>query len=33
MEDKTRLFKLVSNDNMEVHKLLVEVYNALKERG
>ncbi len=33
MEDKTRLFKLVSNDQAKVHKTLLEVYNSLKERG
>ena len=33
MEDKTRLFKLVSNDQAKVHKTLFEVYNSLKERG
>ncbi len=33
MDDKTRLFKLVSNDQAKVHKVLLEVYNSLKERG
>ncbi|HIR59918.1 MAG TPA: IreB family regulatory phosphoprotein [Candidatus Onthousia excrementipullorum] len=33
MDDKTRLFKLVSNDQAKVHKTLLEVYNSLKERG
>ena len=33
MNDKTRLFKLVSNDQAKVHKVLLEVYNSLKERG
>ena len=33
MDDKTRLFKLVSNDQAKVHKILLEVYNSLKERG
>ena len=32
MDDKTRLFKLVSNDQAKVHKTLLEVYNSLKER-
>ena len=33
MNDKTRLFRLVSNDQAKVHKTLLEVYNSLKERG
>ena len=33
MDDKTRLFNLVSNDQAKVHKTLLEVYNSLKERG
>ena len=33
MDDKTRLFKLVSNDQAAVRKTLLEVYNSLKERG
>ena len=33
MDDKTRLFKLVSNDQAKVHITLLEVYNSLKERG
>ena len=33
MDDKTRLFKLVSNDQAKVHKTLLGVYNSLKERG
>ncbi|HIS39062.1 MAG TPA: IreB family regulatory phosphoprotein [Candidatus Onthousia faecavium] len=33
MDDKTRLFRLVSNDQAKVHKTLLEVYNSLKERG
>ena len=33
MDDKTRLFKLVSNDQAKVHKTLLEVYYSLKERG
>ena len=33
MDDKTRLFKLVNNDQAKVHKTLLEVYNSLKERG
>ncbi len=33
MDDKTRLFKLVSNDQATVHKTLLEVYKSLKERG
>ena len=33
MDYKTRLFKLVSNDQAKVHKTLLEVYNSLKERG
>ena len=33
MDDKTRLFKLVSDDQAAVHKTLLEVYNSLKERG
>ena len=33
MDDKTRLFKLVSNNQAKVHKTLLEVYNSLKERG
>ena len=33
MDDKTRLFKIVSNDQAKVHKTLLEVYNSLKERG
>ena len=33
MDDKTRLFKLVSNDQAKVRKTLLEVYNSLKERG
>ena len=33
MNDKTRLFKLVSDDQAAVHKTLLEVYNSLKERG
>ncbi len=33
MDDKTRLFKLVSNDQAKVHKTLLEVYDSLKERG
>ncbi len=33
MNDKTRLFKLVSNDQAKVHQTLLEVYNSLKERG
>ena len=33
MDDKTWLFKLVSNDQAKVHKTLLEVYNSLKERG
>ena len=31
MNDKTRLFKLVSDDQAAVHKTLLEVYNSLKE--
>ena len=33
MNDKTRLFKLVSDDRAKVQKTLLEVYNSLKERG
>ena len=33
MDDKTRLFRLVSNDQAKVHRTLLEVYNSLKERG
>ena len=33
MDDKTRLFKLVNNDQAKVHKTLLVVYNSLKERG
>ncbi len=33
MDDKTRLYKLVSNDQAKVQKTLLEVYNSLKERG
>ena len=33
MNDKTRLFKIVTDDQAKVHKTLYEVYNSLKERG
>ena len=32
MDDKTRLFKLVSNDQAKVHKTLLEVYNFSKRK-